>query len=850
IYPYRFRDGDDFLHVSFDAVSGRLTAIETPAYAVSCCLPVEEAVAGETYPITWEITPRAGRPLEVVLLTELDADFALSVQERLVVERETFLTRDLRVAATAAPRQDGEDERRIRSTLLLDGQPVVLEMGVKVVRPIEIGFSGQGLFAGREEPVRIRLRNRLDRPLTGTLALDPHPALRCQSPEQPFALPARSWTSCLFTVSAQEAGVLESQLRYQAGEIQGSRPVAFRAFTGGGALASVDPQEETAVLETPGLRLEVSLRGGWISVQDTARDRQIMGVAMAELGPPFPGWRMRPLLYSARVESTPTGTGLVLSAASPEFPGLIVERSLRLAGEGLVRMDHRVVNTTGQSQALKLRYRPNLWLGGYITLPLPDGLLQEPLRSWGEYPESDRDVLAHGQKLAESWMACEEEGMVCGILWAPEHETEVERGVRLTQDMGEVPPHGVSMLPPVYLVASGGDWKRVRSWWRRLIAPTQLEEEAPPQPARAIEVKTDPSPLFLTSSGPAPRLVVRNRRGRQVSGQLTLAGQPFTAEPSAFSLEALDREHPFETSIAVTGPAAPAAGFLEASLANGLETTRYRLPVIQPGAGKPVQVREDGEGTLAIENGFLRLRCAPAHLGALIALERNGVNHLFSSYPAPGPFEQYNPWFGGVHPYINWIGESQRMAKERFDGTPVERTGECGLLWKGVRVASDLEDKEWRFARLEIEYLTLPGSNLAAVVSRWINRTEARHQLYCGMVAWVQPGGTRANAVSYWEQEGKRRHRGRGGFLLDIESGPWAAVENPETGDMIAFLAGDPRDHINVVDLGVAGPHLLAGYNRWLEPGGSVEVLSWLVLCADPGQLDAYAALAQCSRLP
>src|SRR5581483_10586221 len=130
VYPYRFRDGDDFLNLIFDAASERLTALETPEYAVSCVIPVEEAPAGETVPITWEITPHGGRALEVALLTEAEDGLEVSVQERLHVDRETTLTHELRIAPDAQPRREGQTAHRVRSTLLIDGQPLVLETGV------------------------------------------------------------------------------------------------------------------------------------------------------------------------------------------------------------------------------------------------------------------------------------------------------------------------------------------------------------------------------------------------------------------------------------------------------------------------------------------------------------------------------------------------------------------------------------------------------------------------------------------------------------------------------------------------------------------------------------------------
>ena len=193
VFPYHFQDGDAYLKLTFDSVSEALTALETPEYSVACWLEAEECAAGETFPLTWEIQNRTGKPLEVVILTETDAGLELKVQERLIVAETATFTRPLRVLPDARPARDGENRPRVRSTVLINGQPISLETGVKVVRPVEIEFDGRRLLTGLPQRIAVKLRNRLDRELTGTLALDPHPSLACEAPVQPFTLPAKAW---------------------------------------------------------------------------------------------------------------------------------------------------------------------------------------------------------------------------------------------------------------------------------------------------------------------------------------------------------------------------------------------------------------------------------------------------------------------------------------------------------------------------------------------------------------------------------------------------------------------------------------------------------------------------------
>jgi GNAT superfamily N-acetyltransferase len=851
VYPYRFRDGDDYLGATFDAASERLTALETPAYSVSCSIPIEEGAAGETYPIVWEIVPQGGRPLEVTLLVEPQPGLDIRVQERFVVERETTLTRELRLLPDVAPRREGEAAHSVRSVLLIDGQPITLETGVKIVRPVEIQYSGQRLLMGREEKIIVRLRNRLDRDVEGQLAWEAHPALTCEPPARDFVLPAKSWTEREFTLSALQPGAHTTRLRLEAGSTQGSRSIAFRAFEGMQALAGIDSHDdEQACLESPGLRIETSLRGGWMSLLPAGQDRRMVDQRMAELGPPFTGWRLRPPLLAARVEKTEQGETLTLTAPSQEFPGLTVERAASLLGDNIARIDYRVLNTTGHPLPAQLRCESYSQLRGSLVYPAPDGLIREPTGGWGQFPESGADILAHDTQPAETWFANEEEGYVAGMIWQKGPKVEVQRQLGLTFDLGEVPAHGMKTVPPIYLIAGSGNWETVRNWWRRLIQPSGVREAHKPEPGRVLELRSEPSPALLFGDRRAITLALRNRREKKLTGTLTLQGDTFSPEPADWTLTEVDRDHPFTAEIPLTIPAQPAAGFLDARITDGPTTEHFRVPVVSPGGKGEVRVTNGDDGQFVIENGLLTLRASAAFRGAMTALEREGVNHLFSAWPAPRPFQWSNPWHGGLYPYVDWPGDT-RLARETFTGEPVERRGEQGLLWSGVRMTCLPAHKDLRCLQLEVEYLTVPESNVVAVLSRWRNRTDAYHEAWGGVAAWLQPGGTRTASVAHWERNGERRHRRRGGFPAEARSGVWAAVENTETEDILLLITSQPGGHTNVEDYGAEGPHLEASGTWALKPNGVYETLTWLISCRELEQIDAYAAaLAQARSLP
>lgn len=856
VYPYRFRDGDDFLNMTFHAESGGLTALETPEYSVSCIIPTEEGATGETYPIVWEIVPHGEKPLEVVLLAEGEPGLDVHVQERLVVEKPVTITREVKVLPDAKPRGEGEDAHRVRSTLLINGQPVVLETGVKVVRAVVICYTGQGLFPGKEEKIGVELLSRLDREVKGTLSFDPHPGLEIPLPSRTFTLPARMKTMCEFTVTARESGVLPTQLRLDAGTTQGKVPVMFRAYAGTRPIASLDAEyTEQAMLETPDVCVVQQLRGGDVIIVPSGRGGDAMTMNMAQVGPPYPGRSLRPATYPTRIDASPEGARLTAVAASEEMPGLSVERTVSILSGTVVKFEYRVVNTGDTAQATKLRIGGHGHLGGFAVAPTPSGLIREPRRMWGDYPMGEVDVLPEGGRFTENWVAAEEDEWVCGLIWQGDPEIQYRWGVfpSLVYDLGEIPPHSSVSVPDVYELAAAGDWKTVRHWWRELVQPSGVHERHVPETVRVLEVRAEPaSPALLTQDEEDVTLAVINRRARVLDGTLKLKGEAYRAEPAEFVLKDVDRDRPFTGTARVTSPKAVGAGFLVAEIETVPVTEDFQVPVIRIGSGSDLRISQPDDKQIVLENGYFTLRFAPAFLGSLYALETDGVNHLATAYPEARPFVWTNPWFGGIHPFTGWWAGDGELIKETFTGGPVERVGERGLRWQGVKVVCQPEHKDRRWFRVEAEYLTLPGSNVVAIVSRYTNKTGARTSHHGGIGVWGKVGGTYANTVLHWEREGERRHRRRGGFGVQGDGRRWAAIQNPETLDALLLLATDRRPFggVGLMDMAENGPHLGFSSSIDFEPNETREILTWVIHTRDLAQLDAYIKLGRLTRLP
>ncbi len=347
---------------------------------------------------------------------------------------------NLRSDSSLAPKKGDVSTYAIKTTFLLHGQPLVFSTGVHVVRPVEIGYTGQRLLPGREEQIRVSLRNRLDRDLEGTLTLAAHPDLQCAAPSQPLLLPAKSWTECVFAVTANTPGVKQTRLICEAEEVRLEHPLTFRALPDNGVLGSVDAPNEYAVLESRELHIGVNMRGGGMSVSHAPNMQGLLHLSMPTVGPPFThGW-LRKRLVECRVESASGGDSLIVTEAVQSLPNLQVERRITLLGN-VARLDCIVRNSGSVAVPVKVRIRSSSWLKEFITAPLVSGLIREPMQTLSEYPMDEHDILAQGATLAENWIACEGEGMVSGLVFegSPEQDMEWTELVQPTYDLGEIP---------------------------------------------------------------------------------------------------------------------------------------------------------------------------------------------------------------------------------------------------------------------------------------------------------------------------------------------------------------------------------------------------------------------------
>jgi GNAT superfamily N-acetyltransferase len=879
VYPYRFEEGGDLFAMWIDRHSEAPTAVETNDLYVACTVGREEIVCGLEQKVKWEIVSKKGtdEPMQVALMAEGEEGVGLSVIENLEVKDRATIDKPFTVAPDIKPKDPEMPTHQIKSTLLLNGVPLTLGTAVKPVQPVDIQFSTKMVVSGKsDEKIVAKLKSNLDFPVKGELLIDPHPALHFDKLSAPFTLEPNSWTSCTFYVRVDGSGAFTTRMRAVCppdlnpdSVISGSplatksKPVTFLTQPLDSVYAWYNEEEKAVTVESPTLWIRMQLRGGNMTIHERLSGRNILYHRVPQLGPPFAGWHEAPTLYEYRLEQKDGRVSLTIIVPSDRAPGLTVEKTITVGAGNFARIDHRILNNTNAARKFKLHC--GAWCelmdgDSRLTLPLKEDLLHQTCEGWGGFPMRDRDLSKKPKDYAESWSAVENSGIVVGAVFGECEEREHD--MTLQFDLPEIPPRSYYDLEPFYLVVGRGNWEMVRQLWRWLKQPSTVREDRNPVAHPVLKAGFEPAPLLVTQAEMNARFSVRSLRMKALNGEWRIENSELQIRPANGDIADVSRGSPFVKELSLsTSDLSPRVETAQVMISNEVTTREFTSPVVILGdADRPVAISSESSDNISVDNGYFSFTVAPAFLGSVTALERDGVNHLHTAYPEAKPYLWHNFWYGGIHPFLGWTG-NQKFVREQFSGEPIERSGKRGIAWHGVKVVGDLQHKDLRWLRMEIEYLTFGGSNVLAIVHRVINRTDGpQHEGNLGIDIWPAVGDSISyNVMHYlrnqpcYEQAAStdqalrvQRHRRLGEYGFEPPSGRWVAVENQQTGHVLSLVAPHPDTRAGVESerkdtgciLWVAG-----GVN--LEPGETKERVSWLVLTDSVEEARKYQALGE-----
>jgi hypothetical protein len=254
---------------------------------------------------------------------------------------------------------------------------------------------------------------------------------------------------------------------------------------------------------------------------------------------------------------------------------------------------------------------------------------------------------------------------------------------------------------------------------------------------------------------------------------------------------------------------------------------------------------------------------SPAYAAAITKLSLDGVDQLAlaESYPMPGAFSWTSPWYGGIHPAVrrwrpgdpSFLLDAGALHTAKYSASVVLRPGTSGVDWQGVRVVTEGDEDGYDGLTQAVEYLTLPGAPILAVVLELANATTAPFPVQEVLSVFLRPWGLDNGDVLYL-RDGQlvRRHASEHSF--NAPEATWSAVSvRLPAGDegVVALVQGTAgQGVVTGVQFARMGPHLFGALRVPVTPRGIRRTVRYLVFANGVEEALHYQALAGLGELP
>lgn len=859
----------------FDRKAQTLTGLETDDFAAHAQVGTSKPIQGLRYPITWEITNKRNTPLTVQLDAWGDEHVDIAHHQTMSINPEETerITAFFRCTADA-PRLDMATWRpkptpQIKSRLLLDGEELLLGSGVHYESAVELSLqpSTPTLTPGLSKRVLVQVKNQLDRRLEGTLRVVDAGGLTPSWHEQPISAEANGFASTALGLSCTHEMATELTLVatfVEEGEAISTAPKALAVLVRNvGSVAALlhqrDATKREIIAENDFFSLLGKQRAGGMWITNHAGQTYRIGLSEV-IGPPYTPPEFDQRDYDLALQQINGCVHASFSIVSTRFPGLRVGREVIMTASPVVEVRQWLQNEGTITHVCKIQTTIDLPdsfdTPGQTAFSRHEGLITAQA---GIMPEIEGDFPKQPAEISEQWVAYTLHGQTHGVVWGADISEHEWRPWFFDLDSAEctVLPQSRVTLSPFQLYCGPGDWRAVRRIWQQRTGqtdPVQLETRAMPVARAAQQVTVRPNPVLTLADNVHVQLEADNLRQQLLSGHLQITPPPgWVSDQTTVAVADLRQGQPVQNTLHLTAHHAPiGAATGQITLAGTDFDLTQPLTILRLGDAQQTVTVTQAQSQWTIDNGRMRWQVAPDFQAGLISWQEadSEINHLHTSYPEDGEFEWMKPWFGGLRPVLSsqesgWPGKLQR---ESFRVSPHEEDDTQGVRWCGVRLATAVQgQKTLKGLEVEIDYLTVPGSNLIKATLRVSNPTPIHRPAWdpsLSFMLFCQVDGRFDNAELYGESTyGGSIQRRRSNLSQWIRVGNWAAVVNPGSGRALTAVCASDPEAVALLNSGQAGGHLLMTQHKQLAPQSSNELVLYLALVDSLEQARGYQVL-------
>lgn len=848
VFSYCWETESGLLRVLFDQKAKTLSELETPELLLSLETERFEVLQGQEQTVRLRIQNKRDQPRNVTV--SASGGDPISVSHFVAAQVAGGASEVVEFKATASDEKTGEGS--VKLNVLVDNSPVEMAATVKVRLAIEMSLEPAGipLRPGRQMEMYLNIQNNLPETADVDLLVTTSPDLEVTLDMKTLTLAAgevRGLPVFLRSITAGSHTISVTPL-VNLGEERETRPslrVELAAVGPGDVVAT--RQDNDVVLASEEVVLKVCRKGTSFSLRDRETGQELLSPSVG-IGLPFWPSKIDEQEFNLAVESGTSSATVVVSEQLKDPKDLYLDRRIMLRSDGCVTLFVQVTNVGAKERKVLARLRTGLPRSDQASyLPLAEGIVrgqESGQPSWhSEIPEQQ-------PTFSERWMALQWPDWTIGVLWPEGVKVRVGHDdwsrFALTAEQESLQPGESLSLGEITLVPSRAGWQGVQRAWRRSEGFSPSGSQVIP----AAGVRLVPSPVLLVADSATATVEARADFARPTRGEVEIeSSEHVSAEPRLHSFTDVHTASAGTSSVTLTRRnGAPFAA--EVDMLSGLPSARgcYSAPVILLGSTEGrVRVSQEqvaGETVWRVENGWLSFGVRPEVLGIVHSLTTPAGERLYTNFPDPQPRHWDYPVYGGIRPVLwerapHFADDLGRLKDLHLQAEEVEREGTQNVLWHGMRLGVDLEHDALRGLRFEIEYLTVPGSNVLAAAAQIRSLGPAR---YVHFKLEVAPANRPEVPVLLFPDQNQV---GRGGIHGDWNAvgTRWVSVEYPETG-MNTVLIGAATDTVEAYDMGPDGI-IVSGTRRVQVPAGGV-VLSchYVVFAEDRNQATIYSSLA------
>jgi GNAT superfamily N-acetyltransferase len=842
-HKYRFERGGRVMEVLVDPSTSGVASIETDDYAIKCEIPGETHVAGFSQPVKWTFRWSGGRPARIKIACEPGDRIKYGFNEDFELRGERIFDTVVTPNSDIVPEHVDWHGKPIACRIELDGRRTIFKPGVRAVRPFKLMSAPWPLrmTPGEERELVLNLDSGMqsDAVFTPRLRFENVAPVGDIEPPSEVEIQSQSSFGIKVKVRAMESegfGKVSVGGHLKVGDAETEiHPLnAHIGVAPAGYPVEIPDDDPDSVIVSNGLvALKAAREGGNVQVWLIEPPTKVWDIYCDEIGEPFSD-EFRAREYDVSVERSGQSAEIVLRAESSDWPGIRLERRLRIgAGYGLSQRV-RVFNDGKKPFSGRVRYRPGFMEFAVCYVPV-DGMIVKGSRE--NWHRAMKPLPNDPSRYSEPWMAWERQGGSAddffttglifdgarhlGWIWSmkPFFEYAVD-GLQPGRDV---------TLPELRIIVKADNWRSVQN--------EALNGRISSLPTRPRFFMHAESPLI--ADDPDRGFIFRMMRSTSTKGVVSVA------LPNGKSLEASSEEWSIDKPIELKAPNLVPGEY-------GLKAIDYKLqgmsiefegklPLIVPAPGNSVRIekgREDECEFYRVDNGVIEYNVAPTYCGSVYRLAEKSApekNLLRTAFPKPGMWIWWNPWYGGLKmsPWMDF-----RFHESHFEGDVV-RLNWGGREWEGIRV-SVTPKRKWHSLGIELYYLTRPGIPLILALARFRERSGNSRRFEAEMVFVPLPSGDPGTPIEAMVDE-------LGSTAVGVTSaggggagtGNWCAIFDPETGKTVGSMIG--RGGAFAWDAGSEGRVVWMATNVDTSPDEVIEVPMMVVLADDPGLVKVLA---------